>query len=94
MKTYTVNCGTDVNGTYSVSTHTNLADAKIAFDKEVQQMETDYIRQDKLPYSPTDYEQSHAFFCEIMQLEDNPDSVDISGIDATSIEMSDYYYER
>lgn len=65
---------------------TDLAEARKAFEAEVEQLHKEYATIEELEYSPSDYEQSHAVYCSII-------SVDEEG-DMEFIEDSEYFYTR
>lgn len=69
----------------------NLDEAREVFEKEVEVLSKTYAKANEFEYSPSDYETSHAIFCEILELVlDEDGEVD----DIISVETSDYYYER
>lgn len=69
----------------------NLDEAREVFEKEVEVLSKTYAKANEFEYSPSDYETSHAIFCEIIELVfDEDDEVD----DIISVERSDYYYEK
>lgn len=69
----------------------NLAEAKAVFAKEVEALASQYVTADAFEYSPSDYETSHAIFCEIIEFVFDEDG---EVEDIISVESSDYYYER
>jgi hypothetical protein len=69
----------------------NLDEAKVVFAKECEALASQYVTADAFEYSPSDYEVSHAIFCEIIELVYDEDG-EVG--DIVSIETSDYYYER
>lgn len=69
----------------------NLDEAKAVFSKECEALASQYATADAFEYSPSDYEASHAIFCEIIELVYGEDG---EVEDIVSIETSDYYYER
>lgn len=97
MKRYSVKTQSSVNEMLLHSTMQrelatdNLDEAREAFEKEVEVLSKTYAKADEFDYSPSDYEDSHAIFCEIVELVfDEDDEVD----DIISVERSDYYYEK
>lgn len=97
MKRYSVKTQSSVNEMLLHSTMqrefatNDLAEAKAAFSKEVKALEAQYINMSKLDYTPSDYEASHAIYCEIVELVCDEDG---EVEDIISIECSDNYYER
>ena len=97
MKRYSVKTQSSVNEVLLHSTMqrefatNHLAEAKAAFSKEVKALEGQYINESKLDYTPSDYEASHAIYCEIVELVCDEDG---EVEDIISIECSDNYYER
>lgn len=97
MKKYIVKTGTAVNqhrlhacDLLQFET-ADLAEAREVFVKEAAQLAAEYVNQRDLGYSPTDYEQSHAVFCELISLVVDEDG---SVEDIESLEISDYFYEK
>lgn len=69
----------------------NLDEAREVFAKEVEVLSKTYAKADEFDYSPSDYESSHAIYCEIIEL---VCAADGEVEDILSIERSDNYYER
>lgn len=69
----------------------NLDEAKAVFAKECEALASQYATAEAFEYAPSDYETSHAIFCEIIELVYDEDG---EVEDIVSIETSDYYYER
>lgn len=69
----------------------NLDEARLVFEKEVQVLSKTYAKADEFEYSPSDYEASHAIYCEIVELVYDEDG---EVEDIISVECSDNYYER
>ena len=69
----------------------DLEEARAVFSKEVEALEAQYVNVNNLSYSPSDYEASHAVYCEIIELVFDEDG---EVEDIVSVETSDAYYER
>ena len=65
---------------------TDLAEARRAFEVEVEQLRKEYATIEELEYSPSDKEQDHAIYCSIV-------AIDGEG-DMEFIEDSEYFYTR
>lgn len=93
MATYKVSTQSSVNNMLLHSRMTeayitcNLDDARQIFKAEVEELKKRYATADEFEYSPNEYEETHAIFCEIVTIDEHGDFVE-------SIEISDYYYTR
>lgn len=98
MKTYYVTTLTMLNESNLFSmprkgkfVTTDLDEAKKVYTQEVNALEEELTRIDKLPYDPTDDEMNHAFFTNLWwRDEDAEDMEDEFG----DILTSDYYFEE
>lgn len=94
MKTYFVKTQTSVNAHLLHSlmiaefSTTDLAEAQAVFNKEVEQLEQEYVKADYFEYSPSDREQGNAVYCSIIAI-DSEDEDDIE-----FVQDSDFYYEK
>lgn len=64
----------------------SLADALRVFEKEVTQLEKEYINYNKLDYTPCDRSMRHSVFCEITTINEDDD--------LETIKISDNYFEK
>ena len=68
----------------------NYDEAKKTFEKEVKQLEKEYVNEKKLKYSPIEKEQLLAVYCSIAKKTIDDDGEE----DIEFIEDSDYFYEK
>lgn len=92
MKTYFVKTQSSVNEMLLHSTMkkefatTDLAEARKAFEVEVEQLRKEYDTYDELEHSPSDKEQNHAIYCSILAIDEEGD--------VEYIEDSEYFYSK
>lgn len=97
MKKYTVKTQSDYNAMLLHSTMQrefatdDIAEAQMAFDKEVEALEAQYVKADAFEYSPSDAEYANAAYCEIVELIFDEDG-EVEDIE--SVVVSDRYYEK
>ena len=65
---------------------TDLAEARKAFEVEVEQLRKEYATIEQLEYSPSDKEQDNAIYCSIVAIDEEGE--------LSFIEDSEYFYER
>lgn len=93
MATYKVSTQSSVNNMLLHSRMTesyitcNLDDARQVFKTEVEELKKQYATADEFEYSPSEKEEAHAIFCEIVTIDECDEFIE-------SIEISDYYYTR
>lgn len=93
MKTYYITTQTPVNQclVHSIMkpeyATPDEADARRAFNKEVETLRATYKASDDLPYSPTDRDFNNAVYCSLFAIDDeDPDEVEY-------IDDSEYFFE-